>query len=395
MSSKKKYFKALTNIVLYAIAFTLLVTVVPKIVIFFIPFLIGWIISLLANPVVRFSAEKLKIKRKAGSAFVIILVIALIILAGYGIGSFLVSQGMGLFSSLPEKWPVWERELDAFGDKFTNLTKSLPANIGDSFADFGKTLEDYLAKLISKLGSPTWVALSKFAKSIPNTIISIIMCVLSAYIFTVDHNSIKETVAKKSPKLVYSRMQTVSRGLKRAVGGYIIAQIKIELWIYLILVIGLAILQIDYFVIIALGIAFLDFLPFFGAGAVMVPWAIIAFTKADYFTAIGMLVIWGFGQLVRQLIQPKIVGDSIGMRPLPTLFLLYIGFEFWGVFGMIVAVPLGLIVVSLYEEGLFDSFINSIKIIWSGVNRFRKITPEDLGKKDGKKEIAVEKENVK
>ena len=83
----------------------------------------------------------------------------------------------------------------------------------------------------------------------------------------------------------------------------------------------------NYFALIALGIAFLDFLPFFGTGTVLIPWAIIRILTADYKIAIGLLIIWGGGQLARQLIQPKIVGDSMGVAPLPTLFLLFIGYR--------------------------------------------------------------------
>lgn len=375
---RKKYWKALTNVFIYIVAVVLLVTVFPKLLLFFMPFVIGWIISLIANPAVRFFEEKLKIKRKAVSAVVIILVIALILLAGYAIGSFLITQGAGLVKSIPEKWPEIEKSLDGFGEKFSELTKKLPEKTRDSFSDFGKNVENYLGTFVSKLGTPTWAALSKFAKSLPSTIIAVIMALLSSYVLTVEHNSLKVGVEKHAPKFIYSRLQTVGRGIKRAVGGYIVAQVKIELWIYLIMVIGLVILRVDYAIVIALGIAFLDFLPFFGSGIIMVPWAIIAFFNADYFTAIGMLITWGVGQLVRQIIQPKYVGDSIGMKPLPTLLLLYIGFELKGVLGMIIAVPIGIIVYSLYEEGLFDTFIDSLKILWNGINHFRKLRSEDL-----------------
>lgn len=376
-NSKKKYFKALANIVLYTVAFVLMITIFPHLCWFFLPFIIGWIISLIANPIVRFFEEKIKFKRKAGSAVVIILVIGLIILLGYGIIAFLIDQGAGLLKSIPDAWPQIEAALDEVGSKINELTVKFPSGTRQSFANFGNNLEESLSGFVARLGTPTWAAVSNIAKSLPSTIISIIMCLLSAYFFTVDHNTISENIKSKSPAYIYGRLQTVSRGMKRAVGGYIIAQIKIEFWIYIILVIGLLILNIKYAFVIALGIAFLDFLPFFGAGAIMVPWAIIAFVNGEYFTAIGMLIIWGVGQLVRQLIQPKFIGDSIGMKPLPTLFLLYIGFELGGVIGMLIAVPVGIIVVSLYEEGVFETFINSWKILWNGINSFRKLSPED------------------
>ena len=100
--------------------------------------------------------------------------------------------------------------------------------------------------------------------------------------------------------------------------------------------------------------------------------------KGPFQIGIGLLIIWGVGQLVRQLIQPKMIGDSVGMAPIPTLLLLYIGFKVGSFLGMIVAVPLGLIVYTMYQEGVFDTTRNSILLLISGLNRFRRLKQEDL-----------------
>ena len=170
----------------------------------------------------------------------------------------------------------------------------------------------------------------------------------------------------------------MKRSLTRAIGGYLKAQLKIEIWMYLLLVIGFSILRVDYALLIAIGVAFLDLLPFFGTGTVLVPWAIIKLFSGNYLMAIGLLIIWGVGQLARQLIQPKIVGDSIGVPPIPTLFLLFIGYKIGGVIGMILAVPLGIIIYTMYQEGAFDTSVNSLKILVAGVNNFRRLTEEDM-----------------
>lgn len=81
---------------------------------------------------------------------------------------------------------------------------------------------------------------------------------------------------------------------------------------------------------------------------------------------------------MRQVIQPKIVGDSIGVPPIPTLFLLYIGYRVGGVIGMILAVPIGIILQNMNEEGLFDTTKNSVRILIAGMNNFRKLEDEDL-----------------
>ena len=122
----------------------------------------------------------------------------------------------------------------------------------------------------------------------------------------------------------------------------------------------------------------LDFLPVFGTGTVMIPWAIVELLSNNYRMMFGLLAIWLIGQLVRQVIQPKIVGDSIGMDAIPTLFLLYIGYRAAGVLGMILAVPIGIILVNLYEEGVFETTRQSLRILVAGFNQFRKIRPEDM-----------------
>jgi len=372
------YLKALANIALYLISIVLVCVFVPKLIVFFMPFVIGLIVSAIANPAVKFFEEKIKFKRKAGSAIMIVLIIALIIFLGYLLIAFLVQQGIGLVESLPEKWPVWEQSLESFGRNFNNSTRNLPANVREWFSDLGTTIEDSLSSFVSGLASSDSTSsivssLSSGIGSVANAIIATIMCVLSAYFFTVEHNSLVLGMEKILPQTAYSKCMAAYRGLKNAVGGYIKAQVKIEMWVYVITVIGLLICRIDFAIIIALGIAILDFLPFFGAGAVMVPWGIILVVNGEYWMAAGMFITWGVGQLVRQLIQPKIVGDNVGVAPLPTLILLYVGYKLIGVFGMVIAVPVAMIFISLYKEGLFVNLYRSIRILWDGISSFRKL----------------------
>ena len=183
---------------------------------------------------------------------------------------------------------------------------------------------------------------------------------------------------KYLPASVRYHFNLIRRSFRNAVGGYFRAQFKIECWVYILLVIGLMILGVDYAFLVAFGIAILDFLPVFGTGTVMIPWALIELLSNNYRMMFGLLAIWLIAQLVRQVIQPKIVGDSMGMDAIPTLFLLYIGYRAAGVMGMILAVPIGIIVVNLYEEGAFDTTRQSLRILVAGFNHFRKIRPEDM-----------------
>ncbi len=374
----KKYCKALANLAIAGLVFLAVCFLVPRLLIFFAPFVAGWIIALIASPFVRFFEEKIKLKRKVGSAFVIIVVIGLVVLVLYLVGAKLVEEIVGLVNSLPQIWESMEEDFAEIGENLSIIYSRLPIDIQNTLTSFSDQIGSYVGEIFSRAGSPTIAAAGNFAKQLPSIIIGVIMALLSAYFFVAERHLIGEWFRKYTPSFIQARYRMLKRALVKAVGGYLKAQLKIEIWMYLLLVIGLSVLRVDYALLIALGIAFLDFLPFFGTGTVMVPWAVLKILSADYQMAIGLLIIWGVGQLARQVIQPKIVGDSIGVPPIPTLFLLFLGYKFGGVLGMIVAVPLGLIVYTMYEEGVFDTTKNSVMILVNGINRFRRLQEEDL-----------------
>ena len=392
MKQRTLYLKAAVNVLLFTIAIVLIIWLLPKFLVFFLPFVIGWIISLIANPVVKFFEEKIKFKRKFMSAIMIVFIIAVIILLGYGVIALLINQGLGLVESVPKKWSVWKQELNNFGAELNNLSENLPEKTRETFAHLGNSIEKALSDFVANIGSGDNLGttifnnLSSGIGSIANALIAIIMIVLSAYFFTAEHNVLAHGLEEKMSKSLYERLNIAYKGLKTAVGGYFKAQLKIEVFVYIITLVGLLICKVEFAIIIALGIAVLDFLPFFGAGLIMVPWAAINFANKNYFLAIGLIITWAVGQLVRQLIQPKFVGDSVGFKALPTLILLFIGYKFKGVLGMIIVIPIAMIIWSLYKDGLFDSFTESVKILWKGMNTFRKLPDKETEITDGKQE---------
>lgn len=376
--SKKRCLKVLMNLGIALVILLLVIFLLPKALVFFMPFLLGYLIAMIASPIVRFFEEKLKIKRKTGSVFVIVAVIALVVLVVYLIGAKLVEQIMGLTAELPEMWNSTEADLIRIGKNLDIFISRLPEDFRLTIAGIGEKMDSFFASMVEKISTPTITAVGNMAKQLPSILIGMIMCLLSSYFFVAEKDYMSNFFEKHAPYSVRKRWKLLMRSLKRAVGGYFKAQFKIEAFVYILLLVGLSVLGIDYAILIALGIAFLDLLPFFGTGTVMVPWAIIKFLSADYKMAVGLLIIWGGGQLLRQVIQPKIVGDSIGVEPIPTLFLLYIGYKVGGVIGMIVAVPVGIIVQNMNEEGLFDTTKNSMRILIAQINQFRRLNKDDL-----------------
>lgn len=382
----KTYLKVFLNLGIMLVIILLFIFVVPKVIIYFMPFVAGWMIAVIASPMVKFFEKKLKIKRKAGSAVVIVAVIALVILGGYFIGVKITEQVMNFIDELPALWKSMEEDFSAIGAKLDVAYHYLPIEVKNTIDHILDNFQEYLSGAAATFSAPTIEALGSFAKSLPNIVIGIIMSLLFSYFYVADKEYIPNLMEKAMPKAITERFHMIKRGLKRAIGGYFKAQFKIEVWMYVLLVIGLSILKVKYAFIIAVGIAFLDLLPFFGTGTVLLPWAIIKFLNADYTTVIGLLIIWGVGQLARQVIQPKIVGDSVGLSPIPTIFLLYIGYKTAGVIGMIIAVPIGIIVLNMYEEGVFDTTLNSLKVLYASVSNFRHLTKEDMAVVDRYKE---------
>lgn len=376
----KTYIKATVNILTVVVVILLCVWLLPKFIVFFMPFIVGWIISLLASPAVRFFEEKLKIKRKAGTVVVIILVLSAVILFVYAIGYIAVQELLRFAGDLPDMWAAMGSEIDTAGVNLVKYVNRLPEDLQENIYSVVEVVKNYFSGLFSG-DNDSFAAIStvgNIVNSIPDIIMAVIMALLSSYFFVAEKEYMNDFSEKHIPGAIRYRMDMIKRSIKSAFGGYFKAQFKIEIWVYLITFVGLLILRTKYAILIALGIAFLDFLPVFGAGAVMIPWAVVKLIGGEYGIAIGLLVVWGIGQLVRQIIQPKIVGDSIGVKPIPTLFLLYIGFKFGGVFGMILSVPLGIIGMNMYEEGVLDTTVESCRILFAGFNRFRKIRKEDI-----------------
>ncbi len=374
----KRYIKVVANLLIALLGILAVLWLAPKIILFFMPFIIGWLLAAIANPLVRFFDEKLKITRKAGSVIVIVAVIAAIIAVGYLVIAKLVEELSGFAADLPELIGALQADLNRISGNLTVFLHKLPFGEQLKVSDFGGQVGEYFGGLLERLESPTFEAVGSLASKVPAGIISVIMCLLSAYFFVADRENVSRFIKKHIPLPLLEKWSLVYGTLGHAVGGYFKAQFRIEIWIYLLMVMGFSLLKIKYALLIALGIAILDFLPVFGTGAVLIPWAVIKVLSADYKMAIWLLIIWCGGQLVRQIIQPKIVGDSIGLAPLPTLFLLFIGYKLGGVLGMIIAVPLGIILVNMDEEGIFDTAKDSIRILWYGLERFRRLDEEDM-----------------
>lgn len=373
MKQSVKYLKIFCNLAACILILFCIIFILPKIIVFFMPFVVGFILSLIANPLVRFLEKKIKIKRKYGIFLTIVLVITVLVFACYGIGALLMVGIRGFMEYLPTMYENAGIEIATALEKLQDLLHKIPALAHLDVGEISSMLQEIFSGLVNDYKEPTFSAIGGIATSIPDILVSTIMGLLAAYFFIADRDKLISAISKHIPDPVREKTVMIYGHILRAVGGYFKAQFKIMGVIYIIITIGLIIIRVNYAWLIGFGIAFLDMLPVFGTGTVLVPWAVVKIFSGNITTAMGMLILYAVSLVVHQLIQPKLVGESVGLDPFTTLFFMYIGYKIKGVIGMIIAIPVGMIFCSLLEAGAFDHIIWCVKEIVIDIREFCKI----------------------
>lgn len=368
----KRCFRMILNIVIPLLGLCLVIFLGPRLLHFFMPFVVGWILALLANPLVRFLERRVKLVRRHGSMLIIIAALAIVIGLFYGAG-LLVYREMGSFlADAPEIYQSVIAEIENALQNGRKLAEYFPQNLQPPLLAFSDNLDGLFGKLVSRAAEPTVQIAGHVAKSIPNLLVNMVIIILSSYLFLADRESIMRWLKEHLPAFVFRYIEYMKRDAKGLIGGYFLAQFRIMCVVALILAAGFLVLGVRYGVLLAFLTAILDFLPIFGTGTVLFPWAVVKLFAGEYAYATGLIVLYILTQVVRQIIQPKIVGESMGLPPLMTLFLLYLGFKLRGLTGMILAVPVGLVFINFYKYGAFDSMIRNFRMLMESIQKFRR-----------------------
>ena len=368
----KRCFRMILNIVIPVLGLCLVIFLGPRLLHFFMPFVVGWILALLANPLVRFLERRVKLVRRHGSMLIIIAALAIVIGLFYGAG-LLVYREMGSFlADAPEIYQSVIAEIENALQNGRKLAEYFPQNLQPPLLAFSDNLDGLFGKLVSRAAEPTVQIAGHVAKSIPNLLVNMVIIILSSYLFLADRESIMRWLKEHLPAFVFRYIEYMKRDAKGLIGGYFLAQFRIMCVVALILAAGFLVLGVRYGVLLAFLTAILDFLPIFGTGTVLFPWAVVKLFAGEYAYATGLILLYILTQVVRQIIQPKIVGESMGLPPLMTLFLLYLGFKLRGLTGMILAVPVGLVFINFYKYGAFDSMIRNFRMLMESIQKFRR-----------------------
>lgn len=353
-----------------------LIFVVPQLVRFLMPLIVAWIVAMIANPIIRFLEKRIKIMRKHGSALVIILVLAALIAAFYGLAVLVASQFSSWVTEFPEVYDSVTQNLQHLFRLLHQKYNIIPADVKLAFDQRENMLDSYIQKaidgLLKMVKSGSLSKVSSLASSLMDFLVYAILTILASYFMTVEKDHFTKLLQEKTPAGVQRIWDKIKKIFIRAIGGYFKAHFQIMIVIFFITVIPFAFMGISYSGLLAVVIAIVDFLPFFGAGTVLVPWAVYRLVTGSYTYAAILFVIYVVVLIVRQALEPKLIGDNIGTSPFETLVFMLVGYRLAGMLGLIVGIPVGMILVECYREGMFDDYIRGIKILARDINEYRK-----------------------
>lgn len=372
MPKRQLYYKIIANLLFTAAVFVLFFIVLPKLLVFFMPFFIAWIIACIANPLVSFLEKRIKIMRKHGSVIIIVLVLALLVGLIYLIALLLIREARDLMQNLPEIYDNIKLQLDSSLSSLQDKIKILPLGLQDTTGNLQSSSSKILENAIQNFSRNPWDKASNLAKNVAETFLMIIVTIIASYFFIADKDRLGKKIKKITPKSVREHYKLIVDHFLRAFASYCIAQLKLMVVTFFLLFISFLAIHTNYAALLALVTAFIDLLPIFGTGFILWPWILFKLLTGKYGTAIFLLATYILCQTVKQLLQPKLVGDGIGMKPLPTLVFMFIGYRIKGLLGLILGIPVGMILMSFYQSGVFDSQIAGIKLLIHDWNEYRK-----------------------
>ena len=357
------YWTRVCRKILYVVLILIGLILAFKLSAFYMPFLIAFIISLIIEPIIRLLMRKMKLTRKTSSIIIFIVVSAIILgVIIWGMIS-LFSEASNLLQGLNgyvEKiYRLSQNFVQNFDFEKYHLPNEISSILQNSTGGLLNTLSEWLRNALN--------GLLNVITSIPKIAIYFAVTIMSLYYICVDKVYILDQLEHHLPEKWVYKLGTHLREITKTLGAYLKAQVTLIFVSFMISLIGLYILKfakfnIEFPLLMAIFIGFVDALPILGSGTVMIPWAIISGLNGDLKLGIAILVLFAIMSIVRQFIEPKLVSKHIGTHPIFTLIAMYTGFKFIGVIGMLLG-PIILIIIknvfaTLIDEGVVKTIFD-------------------------------------
>lgn len=355
MITDVNYYKKVARRLLIIILTILGIYISFKLSMFYMPFLIAFIITLLIEPIIRKVMKYTKLTRKVSAIITMLIVFGIIIgFLIWGISN-VITESSNLLNGLND----YVGKINDFVYNLTNSVKFEKMQMPNNLKSIIDNLTNDITKLLSNTARAWLNSIINSMKYLPTILIYIGITAIATYFICADRIYILDQIEYHLPKKWVSQIGKHARNIITSLGSYLKAQAVLILIAFIIVLVGLYIFRflgwnVEYPLIAALGIGFVDALPIVGSGTVMLPWSIISATNGNINLAVGLIVLYIIIIVTRQLIEPKIVSNHIGIHPIFTLIAMYTGFKIIGVIGMFIG-PIILIIIKNIFGNLIDN----------------------------------------
>ena len=314
---------------------------------FILPFLLGATLALAADPMVRFFSGRLHFPRGLSAILGVAMTFAILAMVLVVLCALILRQLQALSGILPSMEQTIRTGMNALSGWLLELSNRAPEalreplshNVENFFSNGSALLEratGYLLQLASGLLS-----------HLPNGAFAFGTGLISSFMISAKLPKIRKALAAKLPREKIQPYLSSLKSLKNALFGWLKAQVKLSGVTFGILTLGFLLMRIPYAPLWAFLVALVDAFPILGTGAALVPWSLISFLQGDSLQAFGLLGLYAGVTLTRSILEPRLVGQQLGLDPLVTLVCFYAGFRLWGILGMILAPMLAVTAVQL------------------------------------------------
>jgi len=316
----------------------------------FSPFLLGTLLALSAEPMVRFLHKKLHVPRSLSAGIGISMAFSLLAMVLLCLCALLLRELGSLGNVLPDLGQTakngfslirnWLLQLSSHTPK--SLQPVLQQNVNRFFSDSAAFLDKGIGYLLGLAGS--------LLSHIPDSALSLGTAFVSAFLISARLPRIRRYLLRRIPRETFRSLLDTFKRIRRIFCGWLTAQCKLVGVSFGILFLGLVILRIPHALLWAGAICLVDAFPVLGTGTVLLPWSLVCLLQEDTARAVGLASIYVTITLTRSMLEPKFLSHHLGLDPLITLIALYVGFRLWGIGGMILAPILTVIVIQITTE---------------------------------------------
>ncbi len=317
------------------------------------PFVIGLIVAAILRQMIDAIAKITHVKRAFVSILILLIFYSAIALLVLLVGAKAFAFLKDIFYQLPRLYK--EAIEPAMNSATSDLLLRFP-DIEIYLEDIFSSISNSIFSFITNASTTVVGAITGFAGKVPSILINFLFTIVSSFFFTIDYHRIANFVIKQFPKEKQGMVLQLKDNVIGTLGKFIKAYATLITITFLELSAGFWILGIPNPLLIAGLVAIVDLLPILGTGAVLLPWIIIAFIFGKNSLAIGILILYIVVTIVRQTLEPKIVGQQIGLHPVVTLLCIFAGAQLLGVIGLLLFPITATILKKMNDEGTIHLF---------------------------------------